>query len=125
MLVRVRQWFARRKLTHTPFHEFDGFVLRASDPLGNLQLIAISEILEVAIETNSLGPFVEDVFWRVNSDSEVIRVPQSSPVFTVLMEHFESLESFDWEAFSRSMGCTDDALFLCWKRGVPDKQKRG
>jgi hypothetical protein len=30
------------------------------------------------------------------------------------MEYFKSLGSFDWEAFSRSMSCTDDAVFLCW-----------
>ena len=121
MLTRVKQWFTRRKLTHTPFYErtkyeFDGVTLRASDPLGCMQSISVTEISDVAIETNCLGPFVEDVFWRISSNSEVIRVPQGSPVFSELMKHFKSFEMFDWEPFSRSMSCTDDALFLCWKR---------
>jgi len=128
MVTRIKRWFAKRRLVDTPFYErtryeFDGAILRASDPLGTEQSISAAKICDVAVETNCLGPFVEDVFWRISDESVVILVPQCSPVFTELMKHFEAFEGFDWDAFRRSMGCTDDALFRCWTRKSPHEQK--
>lgn len=128
MLTRLTPWLAKRKLAKTPFYlrttyEFDGATLHASDPLGPDQSILVAKISKVAIETNCLGPVAEDVFWRIESDSQVILVPQRSPVFAELMKHFESFERFDWEAFHRAMSCTDDALFPCWAREAPHEQQ--
>jgi hypothetical protein len=105
----------------TPFHErstdsLDGDLLRACDPLRKVQSIDLSKITEVGIETNSLGPFVEDVFWSITDGFQVIQIPQCSPIFPELLERFKSLDGFDWDSFGRSMSCTDDAYFLCWSR---------
>jgi hypothetical protein len=120
MLTRITKWFQRRKLARMPFYErtqysFDGLVIRANDPLGENQTIRVADIQDLGIETTSLGPFVEDIFWVINQESEALRVPQCSPVFSELMKHFETLEGFDWESFNRSMCSTDDAFFHCWQ----------
>lgn len=97
-------------------YSFDGVTIRAQDPLGADQSLAFAQITDVSVETNCLGPFVEDVFWLINRETEAVRIPQCSPVFAVLLKQFELLEGFDWDAFGRSMGSTDDALFPCWSR---------
>jgi hypothetical protein len=126
MLARVRKWLHRNKLVQRPFYErteytFDGTVIRARDPLGTDRSICVSLISDVGIETNSLGPFVEDVFLLLNREAEAIRIPQCSSVFNQLLEHFKSFEGFDWDAVGRSMTCTKDAFFACWSRKPKNK----
>ena len=121
MLTRIKTWLNRRKLARMAFYErtqysFNGVTIRAHDPLGADQSLAVAQISDVGVETNCLGPFVEDVFWLLNREREAIRIPQRSPVFAVLTKQFESLEGFDWEAFRRSMSSTDDAFFACWSK---------
>lgn len=119
MLKSITKWLRQRKLARTPFYEriqysLDGAVIRASDPLGDDLSIRIAAIRDVGVETTSLGPFVEDVFWVINRDAEALRIPQCSPVFVELIKQFESLEGFDWDSFGRSMSSTDEAFFHCW-----------
>ena len=96
-------------------YSFDGSVIRASDPLDADQSISISDISAIGIETNCLGPFVEDVFWLIEREGAAIRIPQCSPVFDKLLDHFKNLERFNWDAFTRSMSSTSDAYFPCWE----------
>ena len=119
MLTRITRWLHRRKLARMAFYQrtqysFDGVTIRAHDPLGADQSLALAKITDVGVETTCLGPFAEDVFWLINRDAEAIRIPQCSPIFAVLMKHFESIEGFDWNAFGRSMSSTEDAFFACW-----------
>jgi hypothetical protein len=96
-------------------YSFDGSVIRACDPLHADQSISISDISDVGIETNCLGPFAEDVFWLIDREGAAIRIPQCSPVFGNLLDHFKNLERFDWDAFTRSMSSAEDAYFPCWE----------
>jgi hypothetical protein len=105
-------------------YSFDGATIRAHDPLGSDQSIAVSQIKDVGVETNCLGPFVEDVFWLINRETDPIRIPQCSPVFAALMKHFESFEGFDWDAFARSMSSTEDAFFPCRPRPPTPNEKK-
>ena len=123
MLTRIRSWFQRRRLAATPFYErtrysFDGITLRASDPLGGDQQLTCSDFVDVGVETSCLGPFVEDVFWLINREAEMIRVPQCSPVFALLLQHSESFAGFEWDAFAGAMACTEDRYFPCWSRAT-------
>lgn len=120
MLTRFSTWLARRRLQNIPFYErteysFDGVTIRARDPLGSDQSVPLTKLTEIGVETNSLGPFAEDVFWLLQFAGGALRIPQSSPVFGVLLKAFETFPGFDFEPFLQSMGSTSDAYFSCWK----------
>jgi hypothetical protein len=126
MLARIKNWLVRRRLADAPFYvrthySFEGGTLRAFDPIGFDQRLTTSQFVEVGIETTSLCPFAEDVFWLINRHGESVRVPQCSPVFGELLKHFEVFTDFDWEACTRAMACTDDAYFSCWSRKLKTK----
>ncbi len=95
---------------------FDGKTISADGPFAERTSVKVEDIYEIGVETTDAGPFVEDVFWLINKDTDGLRIPQMSPVFTALMDYFGSLESFDWRPFNDAMCCTDSYYFRCWKR---------
>lgn len=80
------------------------------------QTIRLADLDEIGIETNDMGPFAEDVFWRLRAGPTTVLVPQQSPMFQELMNLFGEREGFDWQPFLESMGCTDCHYFPCWTR---------
>ena len=121
MLATLKSWFSKRKEAGRPCYErtvysFADDTVRVVDPLGSDVSIRVVEMIDIGIETNCLGPFVEDVFWLINRDRDSLRIPQCSPLFKTLMERFEKLEGFDWAPFNQSMSCAQDAYFPCWRR---------
>jgi hypothetical protein len=120
MLAKLRNWFAAtwEKHPRQTCYEFDGETITASGPFAGRVSVRIEDIHEIGIETTDEGPFVEDVFWLINRETDELRIPQGSLVFTTLMERFRTLEGFDWKPFGQAMACTDCCYFLCWKRGA-------
>ncbi|CAN5383365.1 hypothetical protein BH11PLA2_BH11PLA2_07880 [soil metagenome] len=72
-----------------------------------------------AVETTSLGPFVEDVFFFLESAACRYLFPQSSQNHDAVLEHDYELPGFDSNAFCDSMSSTENARFVCWQRGTP------
>lgn len=81
--------------------------------------MAWSEVSEVRIRTTSEGPFLPDVFWVLDAGEEEGRVvyPQGAVGDPELLAAMHArLAGFDDDAVIRAMGCTDDALFVVWRR---------
>lgn len=118
MLAKLRRWFEKRSPNHQRQirFSFDGHTIAASGPLAETTSVNIDAIHEIGVETTDTGPFVEDVFWLINRDTDGLRVPQGSPVFKTLMDYFGSLDGFNWRPFNDAMCCTGRRYFLCWKR---------
>ena len=118
MFKKLRAWFEKQSSNHRRLirYEFDGQIITADGPLARCVSVRVQDIHEIGIETTDTGPFVEDVYWLINRDTDGLRVPQESPVFKALMERFGSLQGFDWKPFAEAMACTDCRYFLCWKR---------
>ena len=118
MFLNLKKWFLEKSPNHyrQQHYSFDGKVITADGLPAKRTEVRIENLREVGIETTDKGPFIEDVFWLINRETEALRIPQDSPVFELLMDYFGKLESFDWAAFSESMGCTDHQYFVCWKR---------
>ena len=118
MFAKLRRWFERKSPNHlrqTRF-EFDGQTITADGPLARRVSVRVEDIHEIGIETTDTGPFIEDVFWLINRDTDGLRIPQESPVFKALMDRFGSFDGFDWEPLIAAMACTDCRYFLCWRR---------
>ena len=76
-----------------------------------------NEVVEVAILTNDLGPFAEDVFLEVGLvEGSTYEIGADSPGFKDLLARFQELPGFDNFAVTRAMSCTDNARFPCWSR---------
>lgn len=90
--------------------------ITANGPLARKISVRVEDIKEIGVETTDTGPFVEDVFWLINRETDGLRIPQGSPVFEALMDYFGSLQGFDWKPFTEAMGCTNCRYFLCWRR---------
>ena len=97
-------------------YELKAETLRVSDGIGRVEAMRLDDVDEVAVETTDLGPSVEDVFWRIRSGSQTILVPQADPVFSQLLDIFQTWDHFDSKAFSQAMGCTDCRIIPCWTR---------
>lgn len=116
----LARWLGIRPLKHPrTSYTFDGTTLTAHGFLTRPSSLRIEEIQEIGIETTDTGPFVEDVFWLLNRETDPFRIPQESPVFQALMARFESFENFDWKSFTDAMACTESHYFLCSRR-APD-----
>ena len=118
MFAQLRNWFERKSPNHLrqTRYEFDGETIMADGPFARRISVKLQDIHEIGIETTDAGPFVEDVFWLINRDTDGLRIPQQSPVFQALMENFGALQGFDWQPFTQAMSCTDCRYFLCWRR---------
>lgn len=118
MFAKLRDWFAKKSPNHKRQTRcsFDGHTITADGPLARKTSVRVDDIQEIGVETTDTGPFVEDVFWLINRDTDDLRVPQDSPVFKALMDYFGSLDGFDWQPFTEAMACTDCRYFLCWRR---------
>lgn len=125
MFTWLKNWFTRKSPNHRrQIHfSFDGQTITAAGLLAQKTSVRVENIHEIGIETTDLGPFVEDVFWLINRETDALRVPQDSPVFKELMVHFESIKDFDWQPFTEAMSCTDCRYFLCWKKSAEPSQK--
>jgi hypothetical protein len=118
MFAKLLNWFTKKSPDHTQEVRFsyDGNTITAEGPLAGRTSVRIEDIREIGVETTDTGPFVEDVFWVINRDTDALRIPQDSPVFKELMDAFGSFEGFNWEPFTEAMACTDRRYFLCWRR---------
>ena len=108
-------WFTMNPLRQIRF-SFDGHTHIVDGPLTQRTSVRVEDIGEIGVETTDSGPFVEDVFWLINRDTDGLRIPQDSPVFKELMDTFGSFRGFDWHPFFDAMACTDRRYFLCWRR---------
>lgn len=95
---------------------FDGQTITADGPLARWVSVRAEDIREIGVETIDAGPFIEDVFWLVNRDTDGLRIPRKSSVFKTLMDYFGSFEGYDWQPFTEAMACTDCRYFLCWRQ---------
>ncbi len=118
MFAKLQNWFTKKSPNHLQKirFSFDGHTITADGPLAHRTSVRIEDIREIGVETSDGGPFVEDVFWLINRDTDGLRIPQESPVFKTLMDAFSSFDGFDWQPFTEAMSCTDRRYFLCWRR---------
>lgn len=98
---------------------FDDREITCSYPDGSFRKAAWSDLTEVRIQTTSEGPFAPDVFWWLHAGEPEPRLiyPQGAVGDPELLEAMpRRLPGFDDVAVRRAMGCTDDAMFLVWRR---------
>jgi hypothetical protein len=86
---------------------------------GSTETVRWDELEEVWILTTDEGPFVEDVYWMLvaGEGKGGCAVPQGAEGSDRLLERLQQLPGFDNDAVIAAMGSTDNARFVCWRRG--------
>lgn len=84
-------------------------------PSGKSLSIEWADLRGVFIETNSLGPFAEDVHWLLATDSGSLVIPQEAEGMQELLTRLQQLPGFDNKAVIEAMSSVDDQIFLVWK----------
>jgi hypothetical protein len=79
--------------------------------------VAWDVLAAIHVETNSGGPWIEDVHWiLVGADRTGCVVPSGAAGADALLSRLLKLPGFDHAEFAKAMGSTADASFLCWRR---------
>ena len=85
-------------------------------PDGMVYELFWDELIGVAIKTTDEGPFFEDVFWYLGAKDRSLCIPQSAHGLSDLLSRLQTLPDFDNFALMDAMSCTDNKLFICWRR---------
>lgn len=83
---------------------------------GTVEQVSWEELCKFEIHTNSLGPFVEDVFFVLHGKNRGCCIPQGGTNTSELLEHLIKLPGFNSDVFSEAMACTSDNVFLVWEK---------
>jgi hypothetical protein len=110
--------FLKRKSRPVPCVFIDGLVVRRELGDGAIEEVAWEDLVEVQIVTTDDGPFVDDVFFLlVGRDGSGVCVPQGAPGSETLLDRLQKLPNFDNGEVIRAMVCSENARFVCWKKG--------
>src|SRR5262249_29209094 len=82
---------------------------------GRNYVVRWSDLKVAGVETNSAGPFIEDVYYYLEGPDYGFYVPMSAQGADELVRRLKALPQFDNKSFADAMCCTDDARFICWR----------
>jgi hypothetical protein len=83
---------------------------------GRNDVVDWSDLRVVGVETNSGGPFIEDVYYYLEGTRYGFYVPMTAQGADELVRRLKTLPQFDNKSFAEAMCCTDNARFVCWRR---------
>lgn len=83
---------------------------------GVTESVRWADLEKVSVATTDAGPWSDDVVWLLEGSTGGCAVPQSAVGADDLLARLQGLPGFDNETFVAAMGCTDNAIFVCWQR---------
>lgn len=96
----------------------DDFGVSVHWPKGEQQTMAWDAVDTIAIETNDSGPWGADVWTVLEGQGERVLWPQGSTGEEGMLAKLQRrYPGFDDDAVIAAMGCTDNARFVCWRKG--------
>jgi hypothetical protein len=121
MLHRLIAWYkTRREASLFPERlvrvEVGDAAIRVTSPNAEPCAVAWDELDRVEIETTNAGPFAEDVFWHLITESEHCIVPQGATGEPALLARLQALPGFNHEALVAAMGSAENQVWVCWER---------
>ncbi|MFN7975846.1 MAG: hypothetical protein U0166_26500, partial [Acidobacteriota bacterium] len=115
--MRILQRLLARREAGRPRVSMDDTGITRWLPDGKVESVRWDDLQSVAIVTNALGPWVDDLsFVLRGSGDEGCVVPQGEACRMELLPRLQALPGFDNLAVVAAMGSTGDAFFPCWSR---------
>jgi predicted metal-dependent HD superfamily phosphohydrolase len=91
----------------------------AGDAAAALSLPPAGEVEYIAVRTTGAGPFAEDLFFLLFTPTQVLQIPNAAAA--PLFDWMKQLPEVDFEAAILASGCTDERLFILWRKsGAPN-----
>lgn len=120
--MNLWHWLARKRMER--LHPERRWRLSLEDGLLTLDapdsarhLLRLAALERVAIETNDIGPWGTDLWWRLfGPDGRVaLSFPRGAVGEKPVVDALMALPGFDHMAMLQAMGCTQNRLFLLWR----------
>lgn len=96
--------------------EITDLFVRVCHPTRAPEQIAWHEVEEVLLVNTDEGPFLPDVWLILKGHDKGCSIPHGSagwdPVYNIVSQY----EGFDFEKVIESASCTDNAVFVVWKK---------
>ncbi|MDR3492556.1 MAG: hypothetical protein P4M12_11065 [Gammaproteobacteria bacterium] len=73
------------------------------------------EFLKFIVETNDSGPFGEDIFFILVTETDEIKIPQSIVDDNEFDEITQRFPNFDYAVFIEAMSSCKNFQFICWE----------
>ncbi|MBA3661042.1 MAG: hypothetical protein H0W64_04920 [Gammaproteobacteria bacterium] len=77
---------------------------------------AWSEFQQFVIETNDRGPFEEDVFLILQTNTDKIIIPQSKVASDKAEKLFQHFPNFNFDILTQAMSSSQNQQFICWNK---------
>jgi hypothetical protein len=86
-------------------------------PDGVIERVAVKDLKEVVIETNTSGPWSADVWWLLTgaTPDTSCAYPGGATGEQALLQWLQRLPGFDDKNVIAAMGSTSNARFVCWR----------
>ncbi len=93
-------------------------------PDGITEVLPLSSLMSVVIETNDLGPFVTDCFWMLigeerDGQPQGCYIPQGATGDIALLERLQKLAGFDSARLIEAMSSHECQKTVVWQRPTP------
>lgn len=75
----------------------------------------LKHAVKISIITTSKGPLYPDLFWMIESTSNITIIPSEGPDEDLLTK-VQNMPEFDNEAVIKAMTSTKDEIFVCWEK---------
>ena len=75
----------------------------------------LKDLKRISIITTDQGPFYPDVFWLLESSSEIGIIPSEGPDSEFLSK-VQPLPGFNNAEVIKAMSSTEDNIFICWEK---------
>jgi hypothetical protein len=117
LLRRLKMMWSRMQERPRAVATFDDQGASCRRPDGTVESVAWDDLRLIEIRTTDVGPFLEDVFLVLHATESGCVVPQEAEGFVKLVEYLQQWPGFDHKTLISAMTCTDNASFVCWRRG--------
>jgi hypothetical protein len=91
--------------------------VRFTHPDGRVDAVTWSALQLAGVETTDTGPFVEDVYFYLEGPDHGFHIPQAAEGVDELVRRLTALPGFDSDTWAAAMSSTENARFVCWRKG--------
>lgn len=113
----LRKAFSGERFEQSVIVSVDHEGISAVYPSGDTSSIKWPNVGRIGIQTNDKGPWQPDVWWILEGASNRCTYPNGATGEHDALKEIESrFPGFDDKAVIKAMGCSSNAVFMCWER---------
>ena len=91
-------------------------MIKVEHPGRKTEQVNWKDIVEIRMINTSAGPAMPDVWLALMGGENGCLIPQGAKGYKEVYDIVSKYDGFDFNNVIKSMGCSDDAQFLLWKK---------